>query len=338
MIEHSIDPVLGRALGMYLWWYGLSYTLGFISLLFWLLRRGRRIGMPVAEARSLTIAIATGVLLGGRLAEVLFYEREFYFANPELIPAAWLGGMSTHGILLGAVLGAAWHCRGWRRRFMELADELAAPGACIMGLGRIGNFIDGQIAGAATDLPWGVLFPDFEGARHPVVLYDGAKNLLLFGFLLWLVRRRPPRGAMLGHFIFWYGFLRIFVDLFREYRVDLLGFPPGQEFNLLMALIGGALLLRAYLRMPRRESDVLGGGLKSGPEDSSRTRTGAGVGVGVGVGVRVGAGLQWAILFLLMALPAAIPSDWTYDIPEHYAHRHPGMERTTWYPKIAPPE
>ena len=306
--------------GAYLWWYGASYTFGFASLLFWLWRRRRQTGMPAAEARALTIAVACGVLLGGRTVEAVFYEREFYFAHPEWIPALWLGGMSTHGILLGATLAAAWHCRKWRRNFAELADELAAPAACIMGFGRIGNFIDGQIAGAATTMPWGVLFPDFEGARHPVVLYDGVKNLLLFGFLLWLVRRRPPRGAMLGHFLFWYGFLRIFVDLFREYRVELLGFPPGQEFNVFMALVGGGILLHSHLRMPRRESDKLRGGLRRGQCPPWKTAA------------------QVAALFLLMALPNVIPSDWTYDVPTHYAHRHDGMERTAWYPEIDPPE
>ena len=317
MIEHNIDPVWGRALGMYLWWYGMSYTLGFASLLLWLLRRGRKIGMRAEEARALVIAVAAGVLTGGRAVEVLFYERAFYFAHPEFIPAVWLGGMSTHGILLGATLGAAWYCKKRGRNFVALADELAAPGACIMGFGRIGNFIDGQIAGAETTMPWGVSFPDFEGARHPVVLYDGAKNLLLFAFLLWLVRRRPPRGAMLGHFLFWYGFLRIFVDLFREYRVDFLGFPPGQEFNLLMALVGGGLLLRSYLRAPRREGDDLGGG-RSVAESGLRRN------------------LQIAALLLLALLPNVIPSDWTYDVPVHYAARHPGMERTFWYPEIDP--
>ena len=320
MIEHGIDPVWGRMFGAYLWWYGASYTFGFASLLFWLLRRGRKIAMPAAEARALTVAVACGVLLGGRLVEVVFYEREFYFAHPQFIPAVWLGGMSTHGILLGATLAAVWHCRVWRRNFLELADELAAPGACIMGFGRIGNFIDGQIAGAATAMPWGVLFPDFEGARHPVVLYDGAKNLLLFGFLLWLVRRRPPRGAMLGHFLFWYGFLRVFVDLFREYRVELLGFPPGQEFNVLMALVGGGILMHSHLRMPRRESDRLRGGLKREKIPAWKPA------------------VQTAALLFLMALPNVIPSDWTYDVPAHYAHRHDGMERTAWYPEIDPPE
>ena len=322
MIVHSIDPAWGRALGLYLWWYGAAYALGFAALLIWLLRRRRRTGIPAAEARALAIAVAAGVLLGGRTVEVLFYERAFYFAHPELIPAAWLGGMSTHGILLGATLAAALHCRLWRRKFIELADELAVPGACIMGFGRIGNFIDGQIAGAPTDMPWGVLFPDFEGARHPVVLYDGAKNLLLFGFLFWLSRRWPPRGALLGHFLFWYGFLRIFVDVFREYRVDFMGFPPGQGFNVLMALAGGALLLHAYRRMPRRETDILSGGRGLADADFPPWRR----------------RMQFLALAFLMAFPNVIPSDWTYDVPVHYADRHAGMERTIWYPEINPPK
>ena len=315
MIKHTIPPIWGQFSGLYLWFYGLSYTLGFLSLFYWFTRRKEQLGMMPAEVRSLTLAVACGVLIGGRMIEVCFYENIFYFSHPHMIPAIWLGGMSTHGILLGATVAALWHCRRWRRNFLELADELAVPGACIMGFGRLGNFIDGQIAGAPTDLPWGVLFPELEGARHPVVLYDGIKNLLVFVFLIWLAHRRhPPRGAMLGHFIFWYGFLRIFIDLFREYRVDLLGLPPGQEFNLLMTLSGAGLLYYAYRHMPPRHSRRLRGGRD----------------------LAVRPALQWLWLSIVLALPNVMPSDWTYDVVTHYSGRYP-MERSVWYPVIDPP-
>lgn len=91
-------------------------------------------------------------------------------------------------------------------------------------------------------------FPDTEGFRHPVVLYDGIKNLLFIPFLLFIRSKMPPRGVILAHTILWYGFLRIFVDLFREYRTDLFGFPPGQEFNLFMTICGASMLFLFYRR------------------------------------------------------------------------------------------
>ena len=314
MIVHALEPVYGQIGGLYLWFYGLSYTAGFCSLWFWFARRAEVLGMDAAEVRALVIAVAFWVLLGGRLTEVLVYERAFYFAYPQLIPAVWLGGMSTHGLLIGAVLGVCWHCLRYRRDFLQLADQVAVPGACIMGFGRLGNFIDGQIAGAGSDAPWAVLFPDFDLPRHPVVLYDGLKNLLVFAGLVWLARRAPARGVLLGPFLLWYGGLRLFVDLFREYRVDLFGFAPGQALNLLMALVGAGLLMWAYRQARPAASALCGGAVMA----ASKYR----------------AAVQLVLLGVLLALPNVIPSDWTYDVITHYADRVPGIERSFWYPEF----
>ena len=119
------------------------------------------------------------MLIGGRAVEVSFDEWDFYRQHPWFVPAYWLGGMATHGLLIGAAVGAWLFATVYRKPFLELADALVIPGAFLMGLGRIGNFIDGQIVGSVTNVPWAVQFPYAAGFRHPVVLYDGAKNLLL---------------------------------------------------------------------------------------------------------------------------------------------------------------
>ena len=147
---HSIDPVFAKLGPFYLWWYGLSYTLGYLGVFFWMKRRG----MTKAEAYDLTLRLGGSVLLGGRLVEVFFYEWAYYGEHPWHIPAVWLGGMSTHGILLGATLGTLWHCRRTGRNFLEFADVFVVVGAYLMGVGRIGNFIDGQIVGSVTSMPW----------------------------------------------------------------------------------------------------------------------------------------------------------------------------------------
>jgi phosphatidylglycerol:prolipoprotein diacylglycerol transferase len=312
---HNIDPIFGMLGGFYLWWYGLSYTLGFLGVLSWLRRNRETLAMDMHQVYNLTIFLAVGVLVGGRMIEVFFYEWEYYGEHLLHIPAVWLGGMSTHGILLGAIIGVVIFCKLNHRSFFEIADVLAIAGAYIMGVGRIGNFIDGQIVGSITDMWWGVQFPDVEGFRHPVVLYDGIKNLLLIPFLLYIRKLEPPRGVIVAHFILWYGFLRIFVDFFREYRTDFLGFPPGQEFNVFMTVAGLFLLFWFYRR--KKDTVVVPAATISSPiEPDGNLR------------------FKRVIFALLLVIPMIIPSDWTQDVPERYGKRHYGLRHSFIYPKI----
>jgi phosphatidylglycerol:prolipoprotein diacylglycerol transferase len=314
---HRLDPVMGEIGGIYLWWYGLAYSLGFLAVLAWLRLTRRRNGLSRPEIYDLTLFLALGVLLGGRLVQVLFYEWPFYRNHLGQWPSFWLGGMASHGVLLGAAVGAWCFCRLGRKSFLAVADELVIPGAFLLCLGRIGNFIDGQIVGRVTSLPWGVLFPDAADFRHPVVLYDGAKNLLLIPLLLIVRQRRPRRGMVMAHFIFWYGFLRLFVDHYREYSTSLLGLATGQSFNLFMALLGAGLILAFSRRPCRQDSLVSRAGLSfPAPEDKPV------------LWVRRGL-LAVVVLFALV-----IPSDWTQDVPSRYAKRHPGMEHSLLYPPM----
>ena len=315
---HKIDPIIGKIGDFYLWWYGLSYTLGFLGVFLWIRRNSTRLAMTGQEIYDLAIFLAVGVLTGGRLVEVVFYEWAYYGNHLWQIPAVWLGGMSTHGILLGAIIGVILFSRLNHRSFFETTDMLVIAGAYIMGVGRIGNFIDGQIVGSITDAWWGVKFPDLEGYRHPVVLYDGIKNLLMIPFLLLIRKTNPPRGVMTAHFILWYGFLRIFVDFYREYRTDFFGLPPGQEFNILMTLIGTFLLFQFYRK---RRSSV------SANYAPSRERL-------TGETVKNGLLMRRIIFAFLLVIPMIIPSDWTQDIPSRYGKRHPGLEYSSIYPKI----
>jgi phosphatidylglycerol---prolipoprotein diacylglyceryl transferase len=316
---HTIDPVIasigGFAIpgGVHLWWYGLSYTLGFLGIFLWF-RRGRvRLGMTRPEVYDIGLYLAIGVLLGGRIVEVAFYEWDYYGAHTLHIPAYWLGGMSTHGLLLGATLGTLLFCRLRKRRFLDIADELVIAGAWVMGVGRLGNFFDGQISGAVTDVWWAVKFPDLDGFRHPVVLYDGLKNLLLIPLLLWIRSRRPPRGVVFAHFLLWYAGLRLGVDLFREYRVESLGLGTGQVINIVMSLTGLALLIWFHQRgRPAAPVSAL-----AEPAEPPIT--------------------LWPrrVAFTLLLLACLVmPSDWTQDVPARYGQRHAGMEHSWLYPAI----
>jgi prolipoprotein diacylglyceryl transferase len=156
MFVHRIDPVIAEVRGVYLWWYGLSYALGFLELHVWFRLQSRRLAMTMREVYDISILVPLCVLAGGHLVEVFFYEWPYYRVHPGWIPALWIGGMSTHGLLAGAAVGTAIFCALHKRSFILMADELVIPGAFLMGIGRIGNFIDGQIVGSMTTMPWGV--------------------------------------------------------------------------------------------------------------------------------------------------------------------------------------
>jgi len=321
-IVHRLDPVIAQIGGVALWWYGLSYTLGFLQLHVFLMRRRRHLALSGSEVATLSLWLAVGVLAGGRAVEVAFDEWPFYRRHLSLVPAYWLGGMATHGLLAGAAVGAALFARLYRKPFLELADTLAIPGALLMGLGRIGNFIDGQIVGSATNLPWGVLFPDAELPRHPVVLYDAAKNLLLVPYLLHIQRTNQTPGAVAARFVFWYAFPRIFIDLVRDYPTHRLALGTGQTLNLVMAAVGAALLVRSRLRRLGR--------LKARVAPRLDTPT---------VPQQRASPLQRLALAAVLAFCLVIPSNWTQDIPVRYGKRHPGLQHSWLYPPLstAPP-
>ncbi|MBI4189958.1 MAG: prolipoprotein diacylglyceryl transferase [Betaproteobacteria bacterium] len=314
---HNIDPIIGSVFGIYLWWYGLSYTLGFLNAHRFVRGRRGELGLDMKSIYDLSLLLAGGVLLGGRFVEVVFYEWPFYREHFYLVPAFWLGGMATHGLLFGGLTGTWLFCRLNRKSFLSITDALAIPAAFILGAGRIGNFIDGQIVGSVTTVWWAVKFPDAEGFRHPVVLYDGMKNLLIIPILWYAARRKPPTGVLTGIFLFLYAFLRIFVDVFREYPTSLLGLATGQVLNILMSILGLVLIVFPFW--------------------SRRSHTGNRVALAAeGEQNQESAGVAWRrMLFaLLLLFSLVMPSDWTQDVPARYGKRHADISYSAIYPRI----
>jgi phosphatidylglycerol:prolipoprotein diacylglycerol transferase len=320
---HNIDPIIGTILGVHLWWYGFSYTLGFFNAFRFIGKRQTRLSLTKLQIYELTIMIVVGVLIGGRAVEVIFYEWPFYSQNLELIPAYWLGGMASHGLLMGG-LAAVWiFCRLFDKPFLMMTDVLAAPASFILGAGRIGNFIDGQILGSVTDVAWAVKFPDAEGFRHPVVLYDGLKNILIIPVLLLVGRRDPPHGLITGLFLFLYSFLRIPVDIFREYPTSLLGLATGQALNIALSVVGLAIITSVCALPDDRKRHSS----EQEPIFSADSATSA---------LKKNREITWQkpVLIALLIFCLVMPSDWTQDVPERYGKRHNGLTHSIVYPRI----
>jgi phosphatidylglycerol---prolipoprotein diacylglyceryl transferase len=313
---HHIDPVIASIGGVYLWWYGLSYSLGFLNAHFFLWRNRARLALSEREVYDLTLFLVVGVLVGGRSLVVLNNEWSFYRDHLTLIPALWLGGLATHGLLLGGGTGVVCWCLLHGKPVRPVLDVLAIAAALIMGCGRIGNFIDGQIVGSVTDVRWGVQFPEAGGFRHPVVLYDGIKNFLLIPLLLWVRRRGAPPGRLAAIFVFLYPALRIPIDLLREYPITLWGLPTGQTFNLLMAAGGAIGLALSVKRTGTVPSGVPAPDSGESPPLARRPL------------------LARRLAFAAcLAIALVIPSDATRDVPSLYGHRHPGLEYSSIYPR-----
>jgi phosphatidylglycerol:prolipoprotein diacylglycerol transferase len=312
---HDIDPIVLTIGGVHLWWYGLSYAAGFFNAHLFLRRNRARLGLSLTSVYDLTLCLAVGVLAGGRSLVVFVNEWPFYREHLRLVPAMWLGGLATHGLILGGALGVMAFCAVRRTDIRPVFDALAVAAALVLACGRVGNFIDGQIVGSLTSVPWAVKFPDADGFRHPVVLYDGLKNLLLVPLFIAVGRRNVPSGRIAALFVLLYPALRIPIDVFRDYRAE--SAATGQTFNIIMAAGGALLLARNWIRTPHADRTA------PPPVDSTPHARGS---------------LRWrrAAFAAVLALSLVIPSDSTRDIPAHYGKRHPGLAYSALYRKIAP--
>jgi phosphatidylglycerol:prolipoprotein diacylglycerol transferase len=247
LVHPQFDPIAIHLGPLGIHWYGLMYLVGFLGGLWlgkWRIRNTPNPVMTERELDDLLFYIALGVILGGRLGYVIFYQPAHFLQHPLEIPMLWQGGMSFHGGFLG-VLTAVWlFTRKYQKRWLPLMDFVAPLATIGLGAGRMGNFINGELWGKATDLPWGMVFPQVDNLpRHPSQLYEFALEGVALFLLLWLYSRKPrPIGTVSALFLIGYGASRFVIEFAREPDAFLgplaLGMSMGQWLSLPMILIG----------------------------------------------------------------------------------------------------
>ncbi|MEW5790914.1 MAG: prolipoprotein diacylglyceryl transferase [Pseudomonadota bacterium] len=254
LVYPEIDPVAIQIGPLAVHWYGLMYVLAFLAAWLLLIWRGRSPywSWSKDEISDFVFYAALGVVLGGRLGYVLFYNLPYYLAHPVEIFAVWQGGMSFHGGMLGVIVAGYLYTRKLGKSFLHSADFIVPVVPIGLGLGRLGNFINGELYGRVSNAPWAMVFPGGgPWPRHPSQLYELLLEGVLLFLLLWLYSARPrPRGAVFGLFLAGYGTFRFLVEFTREPDVQLgfiVGdFTMGQLLSLPMAILGLAIMVWAY--------------------------------------------------------------------------------------------
>ncbi|MFN9388380.1 MAG: prolipoprotein diacylglyceryl transferase [Betaproteobacteria bacterium] len=258
-IHPQFDPVALKLGPLAVRWYGLMYLLGFVAGLILGRYRARRrpdLGWTYSDIDDLLFYCVIGVVLGGRLGYVLFYKFADYAASPLSVFAVWEGGMSFHGGFLGVLVAMVGFALRRGKRWLVVTDFIAPLVPPGLGFGRFGNFINAELWGRPTDLPWAVVFPNVDAlSRHPSQLYECAlEGVVLFALLWWFSARPRPVGAVSGLFLTGYGSMRFLVEFTRE-PDTFLGLlagnlSMGQWLSLPMVLAGLAMLYWAHQRKP----------------------------------------------------------------------------------------
>ncbi|MDG4554214.1 MAG: prolipoprotein diacylglyceryl transferase [Candidatus Competibacter sp.] len=262
LVHPDFDPVAFSLGPLHVRWYGLMYLLGFLAG--WALGRYRArkpgSGWTGAQVDDLVFYIALGVILGGRIGYILFYGFNSFLDNPLVLFRVWEGGMSFHGGFIGVLLAMALFARKYQKGFWPTIDFIApliAPGILC---GRIGNFINGELWGRVTDLPWGMVFRQTGDGlpRHPSQLYEAALEGLALFAIVWLFSAKPrPTMAVSGVFALSYGIFRFLVEFVRQPDAQLgyLAFgwvTMGQVLSLPLIVVGVVLLALVYGRTVSR--------------------------------------------------------------------------------------
>lgn len=248
MFYNNINPVILNIGSLQIRYYGLFYALGFLLAYFFIKKSADKLKVSNDDADNLITWLVLSVVIGARIFYVALYNLDFYWQNPIEILKIWHGGLSFHGGLVGAVVAAFIFCRRKKVQFLKLADVVSIPLALALFFGRIANFINGELYGRITSVPWAVKFQNAEGFRHPSQIYEALKNIFIFFVLMSLKKKNLKDGMLFGIFLVLYGTLRFIIEFFREPEIYVGVFTMGQILSLLTAITGIALILKLSVR------------------------------------------------------------------------------------------
>lgn len=241
MFIDNLNPILLKIGFIEVRWYGLMYLLAFIFGYFFILKQSKHFSLKLTKDKVIDwlFYCALGMIVFARLFEVVYYNPSYYFANPIKIFAVWEGGLSFHGGLLGFAIGTFIFSKKEKIPFLKLCDLMSIPAAFGLMLGRIGNFINGELVGRITNVPWCFKFKGYDGCRHPSQLYESFKNLIIFITLYNYRNKKKPNGFIFFLLIIMYSILRsIIEEYFREPVAYHFGLTEGQFLNVFLFIIG----------------------------------------------------------------------------------------------------
>lgn len=255
LIYPHLNPIAFEIGPLVVHWYGLMYLLAFFIAWLGLRYRVRQfqLGWDQHKISDLVFYAAVGVIIGGRLGYILFYNFLEFLHAPWIIFEVWRGGMSYHGGMIGVAIALWLWARHYQETYFAITDLVAPLVPLGLAFGRLGNFINGELWGRVTTLPWGMIYPHAGPLpRHPSEIYELLTEGVLLFIILWIYsNQRPPRRALSGAFLLGYGCFRIFCECFREpdSQLGFLIFPwltMGQILSIPMVVLGGILLYLAY--------------------------------------------------------------------------------------------
>ena len=245
---HNLNPTLLDFGPVEIRWYGLVYVFGFLLAAWWLHRASTKGQLKLSkdEVWDLLFYLMLGVIIGARLFMV-FWSPEIYLYKPWNLLFIWQGGMSFHGGLVGIIVACWYYCKKKQLNFWRVADILAVPAIFALALGRIANFINGELVGRVWNGKWCVVFSDYgTECRHPNMIYSFFQRMAVFGWLFFLSTWKELKsGFIFWNFVFWEGIGRFLMDFFREdtlYR----GLSLGQWFSLIMVVISVIIFIKGY--------------------------------------------------------------------------------------------
>ena len=267
----GLDPIIFEFKGFALRWYSLAYLAGILLGWWYLLKLIDRSGAPMARrhADDLVFYATLGIILGGRLGYVLFYKPAYYASDPLQILRLWDGGMSFHGGVIGTSLGIFYLARKNGLNWLRIHDYVACVVPFGLFFGRLANFVNHELWGRETDVPWGVIFPGGGPfPRHPSQLYEaGLEGIVLFlilWFLFWRTDARYYPGRLVGWFLLGYGVSRFIVEFWREPDQHLVDFAQstglhmGQWLSVPM-ILAGAWFIATSAKRRQRVEPIAGG-------------------------------------------------------------------------------